>query len=239
MAADRTSVERARVRFTATGPRADLLSSPPMGLSITVGMLRSVAGDAEGVAYFRDAFDALAAALARAGHPGWREPDVARPRRRPAIDSFPYSFLHYLRRAYALVLRGRPVTPVAGRLTEADEELILDETSMLSSHLLCHSDTAGYYVPLALGDPLFLDEGERVAGGGMVGSSRALLAELRQVAPAIGVRLEPDGSLSDAEARRLYDTADDHPFSREQTVWLTLHEACVDSLATGAAIVFH
>lgn len=210
-----------------------------MGLAITVGMLQNVAGDDEGVAHFRQAFDRLAAALARAGHPGWREPDAVRPRRRPVVDSFPYSFLHYLRRAYVLVLRGRPVTPVAGRLSAADEQLIADESTMFDSHLLCHSDTEGYYVPLALGEPLFLDRDERVAGGGMVGSSQALLAELRRVAPALGIALGPDGALSDAEATRLYETADDQPFSREWIVWLTLHEACLASLATGAAIVFH
>ena len=79
-------------------------------------------------------------------------------------------------------------------------------------------------------EPLFSDEES-------IGSSQRLLAELREVGPHIGVKLEADGTLSDAEAARLAGY-DDGPFWREITVWLTLHEACVASIAHGTAIVF-
>lgn len=209
-----------------------------MGLAITVGMLESVAGDDEGVAYFRRSFDHLSRVLEAAGVSGYREPERVHVRMRPHVSSFPYSYIHYLRRAYARVVADLPLTPVDEDGLDADRDIIDDEAAMLDSHLICHSDCEGYYVPLPLPDPLFLDE-DAVSGGGMVGSSQGLLDELRRVAAPLGITLAPDGSLSDAEAERLYQVEDDQPFHRELTVWLTLHEACLASIASGAAIVFH
>jgi hypothetical protein len=75
----------------------------------------------------------------------------------------------------------------------------------------------------------------------MVGSSPELLRELRRVAPLIGVELADRGALSDAEAARLFGSDADagNAFGIEQTVWLTLHEACRASIAHGNAVVFH
>jgi hypothetical protein len=123
-------------------------------------------------------------------------------------------------------------------LAQADR-FVDDAGSMMSSHLLCHADNEGYYVPLALDAPVFIDVDDPLAGAGMIGSSQGLLDELRRVAPAIGIALEADGSLSDAEAARIFAVRDGAPFWREQIVWLSLHEACVASIASGAAIVFH
>jgi hypothetical protein len=101
---------------------------------------------------------------------------------------------------------------------------------------VCHADNEGYYVPADFDEPLFVSD-DTIAGSGMVGSSRRLLGELVTLAPAIGVGLESDGSLSDAEAARL-DNRDDR-FESEQTTWLTLYEACRVSVAHGNAVVFH
>ncbi|MEU0558087.1 hypothetical protein [Dactylosporangium sp. NPDC006015] len=205
-----------------------------MGLAVTVGN-PCIGYDEEGEEHYRRQFAGLAAALAAEGH-AWTPPDGAPPTglARPYVGSFPYSCLHYLRRAYALHVEGQPVTPVVdGDLKDADG-FVDDAASMLDSHLLCHSDCEGFYVPVPIADPVFLDEGP---GGGMVGSSHGLLDELRRVAPRIGVRLDEDGSLSDAEADRL--GAEGDPFETEQMVWLTLHEACRVSIASGHPIVFH
>ncbi|MBG0827015.1 hypothetical protein HS041_04460 [Planomonospora sp. ID67723] len=93
--------------------------------------------------------------------------------------------------------------------------------------------------PVDFGDPVFLPEESGVAGAGMVGSSHRLLAEVRECAPAIGIRLEQDGSLSDAEADRVYALPQSAPFEIESVVWLALHEACRASVSTGQAIIFH
>lgn len=210
-----------------------------MGLAITVGMLESVAGDDEGVAYFRRGFEHLRLALEAAGAKGYCEPERVRVRMRPHVSSFPYSYIHYLRRVYARMVAELPITPVDQHGLDDDRTIIDDEAAMLDSHLLCHSDCEGYYVPLAFGDPLFLDDEAGVSGGGMVGSSQGLLDELRRIAPCLGITLATDGSLSEHEAARLYEIEDDQDFHRELTVWLTLHEACLASIASGAAIVFH
>ena len=52
---------------------------------------------------------------------------------------------------------------------------------MFASHLLCHADYAGYYIPVDFADPLFLPEEAKIGGAGMVGSSQQLLAELREL----------------------------------------------------------
>jgi hypothetical protein len=53
----------------------------------------------------------------------------------------------------------------------AQDKAIDDQSSMLSSHLPCHSDCEGYYVPIDFGEPLFADE-DAFAGAGMLGSSQ-------------------------------------------------------------------
>ncbi|MFJ1704761.1 hypothetical protein [Kitasatospora sp. NPDC088346] len=214
-----------------------------MGISLSVGILHSVAGsDREGLRYHREAFTRLHEALAAQGI-DWREPEPAESADAPRhYAGFPARHLTHLRRSYVLHRWEEPVTPA---LTcdpaqyARDLRWIEDETSMLSSHLLCHSDTAGYYLPVDLDDPLFLPAGAGVDGGGIVGSSRRLLAELRSFAPAIGVRLDPDGTLGAEESARLAAHSPDDPFQAEAFAWLHLHLACRASLASGHAVVLH
>lgn len=218
---------------------------PAMGLAIEVacdytGMFaESPGGDPEDHADHLERMTRLRAALVAVGVTGWAEPE--RPPSvpgRPCCGSFPYSYLHHLRRAYALVRAGRPVTPVTGRAgLDADAGVVEGETLTFESHLLCHSDCEGYYVPVDLAEPVLVEDDHEFEGGQMVGSSQGLLRELWQVAPAIGVRLDPGGVLPDAEAERLNADRDD-PWETEQVAWLTLHEACTMSIASGCAISF-
>ncbi|MGW4897305.1 hypothetical protein ACWEQL_34360 [Kitasatospora sp. NPDC004240] len=216
-----------------------------MGLAITVGILHDLAAhDREGLAHHEQAFDRLTGALAAEGI-DWREPPATAPA--PAADAtcaagFPYSYLTHLRRASVLAAQGRAVTPASDcdpDQYEHDLDEVADETSMLSSHLLCHSDSAGYYIPVDFPDPLFLPEESGVAGAGMVGSSVRLLAELLAFAPAIGVRTEPDGTLSDAESARLGGARPGGGFEAEEYAWFRLYRACRASVAGGRAVVFH
>jgi hypothetical protein len=212
-----------------------------MGLAISVGN-PCVGYDAEGEEHYRRQFEALASALAAEGH-RWTPPVTLPPAdlARHHVGSFPYSTLHYLRRAYALKFEHQPVTPVIDGDLKSADHFVDDASSMFSSHLLCHSDTAGFYVPVAFDDPLFLPDDAGVAGRGMVGSSQGLLGELRWIAPDIKIRLDADGSLGDAEAARVQTSIDEHegPYTLEQMAWLTLHETCRVSIASGHAIVFH
>jgi hypothetical protein len=203
-----------------------------MGLSISVG--NPAVGDAEGEEHYRQAFADLARALAEEGVTSWSAPGPEATAGSAGLPGagFPHSYLHQLRRVFALHVEGQPVTPVT---TDADldaaDRFVDDAASMLNSHLLCHSDTGGYYVPVRLGDPLFLPPDGPVAGGGIVGSCPDLLDELHAIAPVIGIRLEADGSTG--------DTPDGDPFAVEQLVWRALHDCCRASIATGQPVVFH
>jgi hypothetical protein len=208
-----------------------------MGLAIAVGNpcigSDGTVYDSEGVADFRRQFAVLRDALAAEGITGWSEPDLPPP---PQGTSFPYGWLHYLRRAYALVWDKQEVTPVRNRDDlERAAGIVEDATMMLSSHLLCHSDAQGYYVPVRFDDPVFLSDD--LPGGGMVGSSYALLDELMRVAPAIGITPAEDGTIADEESIRSADRTG-APFAIEQTVWLALYDACRASIRYGSAIVF-
>lgn len=213
-----------------------------MGLAISVGVLADLKdNDEEGFAWAQRMFAQVNEFLEDNGVDGWAEPHALPDlRRRPHLGSFPYSFLHYLRRAYAHASErpGEPLAPTGeGGLTAEDEFLIDDASSMMCSHLLCHSDCDGLYVPVRFAEPLF-DLDDAGLPGGMLGSSYALLDELRVVAPYIGVALE-GGELSDAEAQRLYATDDSNPWDREHVVFLALWEAATASVTHGTAIVFN
>ena len=213
-----------------------------MGLGISVGMQCDQArNDPEGFEFHRDGFDRLTRALAAEGI-RWREPEVLHETGEHDFSAgFPYSFLMHLRRSYALTQLGEPVTPAADTSDEQyerDKAKIEDETSMLSSHLLCHADHAGYYIPVDFADPLFLPEEAQIYGYGMVGSSQRLLAELVSFAPAIGVQLDDDGVLSVAQEAELAAAANTDRFDAEKYAWLGLYRACLTSVESGHAIVF-
>lgn len=151
------------------------------------------------------------------------------------IGSFPYSFIHYLRRAYALMRAGREVIPVSGgRLSPEDDQVVEEITMLMDSHLLCHSDAEGFYVPIQFSVPIIDEE----LTGGMLGSSQNLLKELVQVAPMIDIALE-DGQLSNAQLAALAPETDEgHRFETERIVWLTLFEAASASVEHRTAIMF-
>ncbi|MFD0531677.1 hypothetical protein ACFQ1I_42035 [Kitasatospora arboriphila] len=135
-----------------------------------------------------------------------------------------------------MLRRHGAVTPAADTdpdQYDCDRGEVEEEALMFSSHLLCHSDCAGYYVPADFDDPVFLPEEAAVAGGGMVGSAAQLLAELRRLAPAIGICPETAAATADPVV------AADDPYEAEKSAWHVLHGACRESLATGRAIVFH
>lgn len=214
-----------------------------MGLSISVGLLYDQAcNDAEGFEYHTRAFDRLSRALSDVGI-AWQEPGITDP---PSVHTFsagfPYSYLTHLRRIYALVVRREPVASVqvvSREQYDIDSGKVQDETEMFDSHLLCHSDSGGYYIPVDFAEPLFLPEKANVDGGGMVGSSQRLLAELARIAPSLGIQLDPEGVLAGVEAAKQSSGGpDDEPFEPERYAWYQLHQACVTSIVGGHAIVF-
>jgi hypothetical protein len=109
------------------------------------------------------------------------------------------------------------------------------ERTVSNSHLINHADDQGFYVPKDFPWPLAADFDGEVAGN-VVGSSYALLRELVEVAPIIGISLE-NGELSDATASELASETE-YTFATERMVWFTLSEAARQSIAQKSAIVF-
>lgn len=212
-----------------------------MGLGISVGMLCGLAlSDPEGFEVHRGEFEKLSRGLAQEGIE-WSEPQVIHAFGEDDFSAgFPYGYLAHLRRVFTLARLGEEVAPVSAisdEQYERDKIKVDDETAMFSSHLLCHADYAGYYVPVDFADPLFLPEEAKVAGAGMVGSSQQLLAELVGLAGTIGIRLDAAGVLSAADEAALV-AADGEAFDAERYTWLQLYRACLASVESGHAIVF-
>jgi hypothetical protein len=208
-----------------------------MGLALSTGYLAEL--DAEGAGWFRSSVAIVNQVLADEKLPPHVEPDHAGPERaRSHCSSFPYSFLHYLRRAFARLREGQPITPVAKGEDPSEDPAIEDAASTFDAHLLCHSDCEGFYVPVDFAEVIF-DIQKRGLAGGMLGSSVRLLNELVEVAPALGIELQ-NGQLSDDEARKLSMEDDESaPFWHERLVWLALYENARVSVANKTLLVFH
>lgn len=216
-----------------------------MGLSIGIGMLADLQEhDPEGAAWLAAAFEKLNVLLVKQGLPRHEEPSeftrqIPDPSRRPCT-SFPYGYLHRLRRALAIA-RQEPsaFSPVPDDWDPSLDPWLEQELFVyMDAHLICHSDCEGFYVPVDFAQPLYGEKAGDVRGG-IVGSSQYLLQELIEVAPLLGIRLEA-GGLSDAEAEVLTnEDSSSHPYGIERLVWFALYEAASASLAQGVAIVFH
>ncbi|OEZ31272.1 hypothetical protein [Variovorax boronicumulans] len=213
-----------------------------MGLAICVGILADlIENDPESVEHFEADFAAANRKLAEAGLPAHVEPHSLPPlESRAPLDGLPYSFIHYLRRAYAhrVTTPGWIATPLPEDADPTEDETLEDVAGLFESHLLCHSDAEGFYLPVDFDEVIFAGEDETDLPGGMLGSSYRLLEELVLVAPALGIALS-DGELSDEEAARLGDSmGEDEGLYREIESWLLLYESARLSIAHKTAIVF-
>jgi len=212
-----------------------------MGLAISVGILASL-DDAEGVRQYEQEFEKVNALLAKHALPRFNEPQQFSDgalARVAHTSSFPYSFVHYLRRAFAYTRANKPVTPMEDGCDPALDPVLDDEYSLhMDSHLCCHSDAEGFYLPLEM--PVLYGDDHLHVAGGMVGSSIGLLRELRTVASAIGVVFDGE-QLPDDVAVRVHDESAHEKTAlwREQMVWLALWSNATVSARAKTAIVFN
>ncbi len=211
-----------------------------MGLSVQVGALAGLLNDdPEGAAWLLDKFEKINRLLQENGLPQHQEPrTLLALDDRAAEQSYPYSFIHHLRRvaAHQIDDPAYVAEPVEEGEDPADDPLLEDEYAMMRSHLICHSDAEGFYLPVDFEDILFDDRDE--IPGGIVGSSLALLAELTDLAPALGISLD-EGVLGDDEAARLKDDIEtEEGIWIEKVVWLSLYESARLSVAHRTAILF-
>ncbi|MEU0543279.1 hypothetical protein ABZ319_25740 [Nocardia sp. NPDC005978] len=213
-----------------------------MGLAISVHSYAYALseGDLEYAEDLRRDLAAINRVLAENDLPAHEEPETrGAATGREHMGSFPYSFLHYLRRAYAHAYTNpsEPLTPVAAGEPPTEDELVDDLLYMFDCHLISHSDAEGCYVPIDFDHVLAAEAADIALPGGILGSSVALLRELTYLAPYLGIELR-DGVLTDEVAATMARTEDDDPFAREREVWLTLFESARVSVANNTLISF-
>jgi hypothetical protein len=208
-----------------------------MSVAISVGVLAcDPDSDPDYVKYLRKEFRKVNQVLAANGLPPHVELEsLPRFPYRGQLISFPYSWLHYLRRAVAFARQAPDeFCPVPEGEKPSQHTRIIHELSMLGSHLICHSDCEGYYVPIDFPDPLFDD---RVLGG-ILGSSQRALQETVHAAPLLGISLK-NGHLTDRAAKKIAEEPDEsNPYWIERKVWLTMFEAFRHSIEYKCAVVF-
>ncbi len=215
-----------------------------MGLAVSVGDLANfiaqVGTGPEDVTDYKVEYAKLNHFLQARGLPNHNEPEsLPVLPYRGELDGFPYSWLHFLRRASAYQRKGQSLRAFKGN-DATDDPLLRLEYNMREpdSHLIYHSDAEGFYVPFEFPLPLVAEKELEVAGG-IVGSSQSLLRELRDVAPLIGIKLE-GGNLTDETAAALadVDAQERQEFSTERMVWFTLFDAARKSTEYRTAIRF-
>lgn len=159
-----------------------------MGLAIELGMLAQLTADGEDEAgMFREQLDAVNACLASIGAPAHTEPaSIGELDNRADVLSFPYSFIHFLRYAYAhrIADAGWIAAPLAANADPTSDQTLEAKMDQFDSHLICHSDAEGLYVPVEFAEPVFHD----ALPGGIAGSSYRLLEELIVVRPPLASR---------------------------------------------------
>jgi hypothetical protein len=212
-----------------------------VGLAIETGVLADLLKhDQDGVKWLSDSLDKVNEVLKENNIPQHIEPtEISVLKRRNSIYSFPYSYIHYLRRVYARALSD-PAWEVAhaGDEDPADDPFVEEESMMFSSHLLCHSDAEGFYLPIDFQEVLMDETDQDRILGGLLGSSHRLFEELVTIAPQLGISLDGD-QLSDSEADKIFnDICSEGKLHIEKNVWLSLFESARISIQNKTAICF-
>jgi hypothetical protein len=208
-----------------------------VGLSVSVGLLDDMLRhDPEGVPGLRKEFAAINRLLKANKLPAHVEPtNLPELNDRSGTYGFAYSWLHYLRRAVAFARQApQEFGPVAEGVRPSQDERIERELSVdMTSHLICHSDHDGYYVPIDFPEPLYGD-----FPGGILGSSQRALVEVILAAPLLGINL-----VDSKPTKTIIDTIraddEDHPLWIERLVWLHMYETFRLSIEHKAAVAFH
>lgn len=211
-----------------------------MGLSVGVGVLADLLeNDPEGAEWLQEGLDAANQVLKGHRLPSHEEPEsLPVLRNRCSASGYPYSFLHYLRRAYAH-RKANPswiAKPFPDDAKASEDRLVQAEYRREESHLINHSDAEGFYLPVDFKE-ILCDLDDQVPGA-LVGSSFRLLEELVFVAPALGISLS-GSELSDQQAMEIERAIDaEEDLYIEKLVWLSLFEAARLSIEHRTAIVF-
>lgn len=231
-------------------------------VNVNVNIVGEYSGISEDAAQeYLERMDDINCVLCSAGLEAIAEPDYviewsAADEERKFKQKLPVSYVKNLTRACGQVrlaaTKGTDMTSFVltprdkenGSSIKPDEELkaMKEMEALQTSHVVTHSESQGVYIPLEMKMPLQCEKTHphlKILGG-TVGSSYALLDELIEVAPYLGIHLSEDGSLPASEAARLFDISEkaEGDFGQEMTAWLSLHEAAELSIVYGTSVVF-
>jgi hypothetical protein len=212
-----------------------------MGLSLSVGYLAWLNKDdidPEAVSWLREKFVHVNRVLRTNDLPEHVEPEELPELEDRGLLGFPYSWLHYLRRAVAYARQAPAEFGPLPEGQEASEDRRIDRelSVFMDSHLICHSDCEGFYVPIDFPEPLYDDRDELT--GGILGSSQRALAEVILAAPLLGIALEK-GKPTKTDVDTIREEEDNgHPLWIERQVWLAMYEKFRLSIEFKTAVVF-
>jgi len=215
-----------------------------MGLAITSGILADFAkNEPEGYEAYKVIFENINTILTENGVAPYKEPDALEGKTL-STGGFPYSFLHHLRRFAAHVWEHKDnenwdwvPTPFSPEEEPEGDAILEDHYSYLSSHLLTHSDSQGFYIPVELPEVLY-DTDKAPVPGAMIGSSYDLLKELKSLTKHLGINLNEDDIISNLPElnEKIKNEGD---FWIETLVCATLLDAAKFSINNKTAIVFN
>jgi hypothetical protein len=210
-----------------------------MGLLLSVGSLAYCRlHDPEGAVDLRKALVSANRTLAANSLPRHVEPKELPPiHERFNVGSLPYGWFDQLRRAVAYARNcPKKFKPLRPNKDAAEDPWVVHELCTLESHLICHSDCDGLYVPVDFDAPLYSERESDIAFMGL-GSSFAGLRELHQVAPLLDIALT-DGHLDNSMGEQICREKEGaHPFEVERKVWLAFFEAFTLSIAYKSAVL--
>lgn len=214
-----------------------------MGLAIELNILGQLqeTGDDEGKSHFKSEFELVNLALAANGIDAHAEPEgILEFKKMAPFDSFPYAFVHCLRSALAFSRNGgskeRYIKENAAE-NDHNEFVEIEILERLDSHVICHSDCEGYYLPIDFEEVIFAEDDYDFAGG-MLCSSNQAMKELESCADFIGILIGENGDLSKEVHYQNSPDFEEDPFFRERMVWLCLYDAARLSIELKSAIVF-
>lgn len=224
-----------------TGQKPLRLASPPFMAdpSMEVGILCDLnLNDQEGYIFVKKDFDAMNEFLKKNNYTPHIEPEsLPEFENRCELNGYPYSFLHYLRNGYAH-RKSDPTWMAKENIYdyEPDNDPVVEyEMDKMESHLLCHSDTGGYYLPVEF-DSILYDE--ILIPDFFLGSSFKLMRELIEVAPALNIEVVDNDIQQTIIDSINHDMDSQNGIWIHRIVWFSLFEAARLSIKYRTAISF-
>jgi hypothetical protein len=206
-----------------------------MSISVLTGLLAAAEEDEpEFEEELRFRLDTVNAVLQENGHPAHHEPVDAPQLHGPGEGECSGAAMFQLQHVRAKMLAEEDIVPDVSRMNDGNWVRQIRDNQGQKSHLLNHALDEGFFVPVDFERPIR----DKRLEGRYLGSSQHLQAELREIAPVIGIEWSGD-SPSDDQIDAWADEWQEHPFSPARNAWahlwagarISLEHDCIMELA--------